>query len=86
MPIEPGKIASAGERAILERLQDRRKELDARSRELEMRESLLKAAEKRLEAKVTELKDLEARVNAAMGARDKPRRSASRASSRCTRT
>jgi len=36
-----------------------------------MRESLLKAAEKRLEAKVIELKDVEARVNTAMGNRDK---------------
>ena len=67
VPIEPGQIASAGERAILERLQDRRKELDTRSRELEMRESLLKATEKRLDAKVAELKDVEARVNTADG-------------------
>ena len=36
-----------------------------------MRESLLKAAEKRLDAKVAELKDVEARVNTAMGNRDK---------------
>ena len=70
VPIEAGKIASAGERAILVRLQDRRKELDSRSREMEMRESLLKATEKRLDAKVAELKDLEARVKAAMGSRD----------------
>jgi flagellar motility protein MotE (MotC chaperone) len=42
--------ASAGERALLERLQERRQELDARARELELRESLLKAAEKKLEA------------------------------------
>jgi flagellar motility protein MotE (MotC chaperone) len=69
--MEQGKIASAGERALLERLQERRKELDTRSRELEMRESLLKATEKRLDAKVTELKDAESRVNAAMGIRDK---------------
>jgi flagellar motility protein MotE (MotC chaperone) len=41
--------ASAGERALLERLQERRQELDARARELELRESLLKAAEKKLE-------------------------------------
>ena len=66
-PLEPGKINSAGERAVLERLQDRRKELDTRGRELEMRENLLKAAEKRVEAKVAELKDVEARVNTAMG-------------------
>lgn len=71
VPLAGGQIASAGERAILGRLQDRRKELDTRSRELEMRENLLKAAEKRLDAKVAELKDMEARVNAAMGIRDK---------------
>ena len=71
VPMEPGQLASAGERAVLERLQERRKELDTRGRELEMRESLLKATEKRLDAKVTELKDVEARVNTAMGNRDK---------------
>jgi flagellar motility protein MotE (MotC chaperone) len=41
---------SAGERALLERLQERRQELDARARELDLRESMLKAAEKKLEA------------------------------------
>lgn len=71
IPLENGRLASPGERAILERLQSRRQELDARSRELEMRENLLKAAEKRLEAKVAELKDVEGRVNGAIGARDK---------------
>jgi len=71
VPIEPGKIASAGERAILGRLQERRKELDDRSRELEMRESLLKATEKRLDAKLSELKDLEAKVKKLMGTREK---------------
>ena len=70
-PLEPGKISSPGERAVLERLQDRRQELDARNRDIEMRESLLKAAEKRLDAKVSELKDLEGRVNTAIGSRDK---------------
>jgi flagellar motility protein MotE (MotC chaperone) len=57
-------------RAILERLSDRRQQLDARGQELEMRENLLKAAEKRVEARVTELKDLEARIKAAIGQRD----------------
>jgi flagellar motility protein MotE (MotC chaperone) len=71
IPLEPGRIASPGERAVLERLQTRRQELDTRSREMEMRESLLKAAEKRLEDKVTELKDAEGRVTTAMGTRDK---------------
>jgi flagellar motility protein MotE (MotC chaperone) len=69
--IAPGRIASAGERALLHSLKGRRQELDERSRELDMRESLLKATEKRVEAKVAELKVMEARVKAAMGARDK---------------
>jgi flagellar motility protein MotE (MotC chaperone) len=71
IPLEPGRIASPGERAVLERLQTRRQELDTRNRELEMRENLLKVAEKRLEAKVSELRNTESRVNTAMGTRDK---------------
>jgi flagellar motility protein MotE (MotC chaperone) len=70
-PLEPGKINSPGERAVLERLQDRRQELESRSRDIEMRENLLKAAEKRLEAKVGELKDVEGRISTAVGVRDK---------------
>ena len=69
-PLEQGKISSPGERAVLERLQDRREALETRGRDLEMRESLLKAAEKRVEAKVAELKDVEGRINTAMGNRD----------------
>lgn len=69
--LEPGKINSPGERAVLERLQDRRQELDSRARDIEMRENLLKAAEKRVEAKVAELKELQSRVDAAIGTRDK---------------
>src|SRR4029077_16950607 len=46
---EAPKPTSAGERALLERLQARRQELDARARELDLRESMLKAAEKKLE-------------------------------------
>lgn len=61
---------SPAERAILERLQERRTELDARARDLELRESLLKAAEKRVEGRVAELKDLEARVNTAVRMKD----------------
>ncbi len=71
IPIEPGHINSAGERAILESLQGRRKQLDARMRDLDMRENLLKATEKRVEAKVAELKTVEARVKTEMGDRDK---------------
>lgn len=70
-PMQSGQINSPGERAILERLQDRRRELEARSRELDMRENLIKAAEKRLEAKVAELKDMQSRVTDAVGTRSK---------------
>jgi flagellar motility protein MotE (MotC chaperone) len=70
-PLEPGKINSPGERAVLERLQGRREELESRTRDLEMRENLLKATEKRLDAKVGELKDVEGRIITATGARDK---------------
>src|SRR6185295_15032477 len=56
---------SESERAILERLQTRRQELDQRAREIEIRESLLKAAEKRIESKVEEMKATEARMGTA---------------------
>jgi flagellar motility protein MotE (MotC chaperone) len=59
-----------GERALLERLQERRHELEARSRELEIRENLLKAAEHQLEVRIGELKDLEARMQTAAQQKD----------------
>jgi flagellar motility protein MotE (MotC chaperone) len=62
---EPGQAVSASERAILERLQARRQELEARAREIDIRESLLKAAEKRAEARVEELKGIESRITGA---------------------
>ncbi|MGN6571070.1 MAG: MotE family protein [Pseudolabrys sp.] len=59
----PGRMTSPGERAVLERLQERRQSLDSRSRELDMRENLLKAAEQRMDAKLGELKTMELRVD-----------------------
>jgi flagellar motility protein MotE (MotC chaperone) len=56
---------SPSERAILERLQARRQELEARAREVDIRESLLKAAEKRIESKVEEMKAVESRISTA---------------------
>ncbi|QOZ27108.1 hypothetical protein CI1B_67790 [Bradyrhizobium ivorense] len=55
---------SASERAILERLQARRQELEQRAREVDIREGLLKAAEKRIEAKVEEAKANDAKASA----------------------
>ncbi len=77
---------SASERAILERLQSRRQELETRAREVEIRESLLKAAEKRIEAKVEEAKANDAKANADAAAKAEAEVRASRASSPCTRT
>jgi flagellar motility protein MotE (MotC chaperone) len=59
-----GPPVSPSERAILERLQSRRQELEARAREIDIRESLLKAAEKRIESKVQEMKAVESRIAA----------------------
>jgi flagellar motility protein MotE (MotC chaperone) len=65
-PEQPQPV-SASERAILERLQSRRQELEARAREIDIRESLLKAAEKRIESRIEELKAIEARIATASG-------------------
>ena len=62
---EQGQSVSPSERAILERLQARRQELEARAREIDIRESLLKSAEKRVESRVAEMKAVEARVTTA---------------------
>jgi len=56
---------SPSERAILERLQARRQELETRAREIDIRESLLKEAERRIETKVGEMRAIEAK-NAAI--------------------
>ncbi len=63
--LDQGQPVSPSERALLERLQARRQELEARSREIDIRESLLKAAEKRIESRVEELKAIEAKISTA---------------------
>lgn len=68
--IDGSKPSSPAERALLERLQERRQEIEARARELDIRDGLLKAAEMRLEARVAELKEMEARIGAAMQAKE----------------
>ena len=61
---------SAGERAVLESLNQRRQELDARARELDLRENILAATEKRVEARLAEIKETEARINATAQKKD----------------
>jgi flagellar motility protein MotE (MotC chaperone) len=69
--IDPDHPApSAGERAVLESLNQRRQELDARGRELDLRESLLKASEKKVEARLSEVKEIEARITATAKKKD----------------
>ena len=69
-PEMPKPALSAGERAVLESLQQRRQELETRARELDVRDSLLKAAEKRIELRLQELKDVEARLNGSANKKD----------------
>ncbi len=67
---EPGQVVSPSERAILERLQSRRQEIEARAREIDIRESLLKSAEKRIEGRVEEMKGIESRIATATEQKD----------------
>lgn len=66
-PDQSPQSVSPSERAILERLQSRRQELEQRAREIEIRESLLKSAEKRIEGRVEEAKATEAKISTAAG-------------------
>ena len=50
---------SPAQKALLERLQQRRQELDTKARDLELRENLIREAEQRLEARMNELRALE---------------------------
>lgn len=60
--LDGAALPSGAERAILERLQQRREELDARARELDIRENLIKAAEQRIDAHLAEIKQVESRI------------------------
>ena len=68
-PDAPAQPASTSERALLERLGERRDELQQRAREIEMRERLLEDAERKLEGRINELKDLEGKAEAAAAKR-----------------
>lgn len=59
-----------GEIDVLQKLGERRKQLDERERELQMREDLLKASEGRIARRVDELKTLEDKVDGAVKAKE----------------
>lgn len=62
IPTNGAVLPSGAEREILERLVQRREELDARARELDIRENLVKTAEQRIDAHLAEIKEVEARI------------------------
>jgi flagellar motility protein MotE (MotC chaperone) len=62
-PRDPTDL-TRGEIELLENLSKRREALEARARELDMREKLLAAAEQRIETRIAELKKLEGQVQA----------------------
>jgi flagellar motility protein MotE (MotC chaperone) len=66
-PAEPATgPLSPSERALLERLGERREELQQRAREIEVRERLLETTERKVEGRLNELKALEEKIDAAM--------------------
>jgi len=69
-PIEfLGQPTSPAERALLERLGERREEIQQKGQELELRERLLENAERRIEARLNELKGAEDKASEAQGKR-----------------
>ena len=68
--VKPGEDINGAKAAVLERLGQRRIELDTREKELDMREALLNAAEARIAARVNELKEIEGRISAAVEKRE----------------
>ena len=59
--LDGNRPVSVAERAILERLHERRQELDRRARELDIRESVLKESEQRINAQMKVIKEVEAK-------------------------
>ena len=70
VPLNAMPGPSSAERAILEHLQERRQELEKRSRELDIREGLIAEAEKRVDAKLAEIKEGEAQLAVAEKKKD----------------
>ncbi len=62
--------ASSGQVDVLTSLSKRRAELDARERDVEMRENLIKAAEDRVDSKIADLKQLQTQIQALLQQHD----------------
>ena len=64
----PGRqVFTAAELDVLENLSARRKVLEARSQELDIRENLLRAAQQSVEDKITDLKNIEKTIRVLLG-------------------
>jgi flagellar motility protein MotE (MotC chaperone) len=61
---------SSGQVDVLTSLSKRRAELDARERDVEMRENLIKAAEDRVDSKIADLKQLQTQIQALLQQHD----------------
>lgn len=61
---------SSAEMDVLTSLADRRDALETRQRELDLRANIIAATEKRVDDKITQLKVLQARIEAMLGQRD----------------
>jgi flagellar motility protein MotE (MotC chaperone) len=61
---------SSAEMDVLTSLADRREVLETRQRELDLRTNIIAATEKRVDDKITQLKSLQARIEALLGQRD----------------
>lgn len=83
---EAPRFMTKSEVEVLNRLTQRRKEIEQRERDLEMREALMKATEKRVEAKLAELKQIEMRIEATFSRQDKEKTNSSKVLSVCMRT
>lgn len=68
--VQAGQAADGSRSAVLERLKERRQQLEALERDVTMRENLLQAAEKQLDGRIAELKAIESRIEAAVGERE----------------
>lgn len=70
MPMEDPTLLTQTEIDLLQQLAERREVLDARAKEMEMREAMLQAAESRIDKKIDELKVLQGTIEELMAAYD----------------
>jgi len=70
MMAEAAVPQTKGEADVLQRLGERRESLDAREKELVLREQMLAAAEKQIDSRLGELKQLEQKLEVLMGKRN----------------